>query len=182
MDHLACSVESFIDEVPQSLEDAKSRPDYRYWKEAIDNEINTLERNQTWTLVKREKNIKLIDGKWVFKIKRDGNGEPIKFIARLVARGFMQIEGFDYEETYAPVARLTTIRILLAIINYRNLQVHQMDVKSAFLHGSIDENIYMKQPEGLEGNNDLVCKLNKSLYGLKEAPFCWNKTFDEFIK
>lgn len=91
----------------------------------------------------------------------------------------MQRRGFDYEETWAPVARLSTVRTLIAVINYKNLAVQQMDVKSAFLHGTINENIYMKKPEGLNCGNK-VCKLNKALYGLKQAPYCWNKKFNQF--
>lgn len=94
----------------------------------------------------------------------------------------MQREGFDYQETYSPVARLTTIRTLLAVINNRNLITRQMDVKSAFLHGTIDENIYMKIPEGFKRNDNQVCKLHKALYGLRQAPISWNKKFNEFAE
>lgn len=181
VDHSAMSIETFIDDVPTSLEAAKLRPDYKYWKQAVDEEMAALEENNTWSLVERNEEMRLIDSKWVFSLKRDEHGEVNRYKVRLVARGFMQRQGFDYEETYAPVARLTTIRTLLSVINQKDLVVRQMDVKSAFLHGTITENLYMKKPEGLKGNNNLVCKLNKALYGLKQASYCWNKKFNEFM-
>lgn len=182
MTHLAMCAESFINDVPTNLEKAKTRADYVHWKNAIDNEISALERNHTWTLVKRPENAYIIDSKWIFKLKRDHNNQVDKYKARLVARGFKQRNGLDFEETYAPVARLTTIRSLLAVINYKNLRTQQMDVKSAFLHGILEEVIYMEKPEGVPGNNDNVCKLHKALYGLKQAPYCWNKRFNEFME
>lgn len=178
-DHLAMSVESFVNDVPQSFEEAKSRDDFHLWEQAISEEIKALKSNNTWTLVNRPENTPLIDSKWVFRLKKDNEGKVQKYKARLVARGFMQRRGFDYEETWAPVARLSTVRTLIAVINYKNLAVQQMDVKSAFLHGTINENIYMKKPEGLNCGNK-VCKLNKALYGLKQAPYCWNKKFNQF--
>lgn len=181
-EHLALSALSYADEVPESLEIAKTRSDYKYWKEAVDEEIKSLTKNNTWTIVERPKDSRLIDSKWVFRLKRDQDGQIKKYKARLVARGFMQKEGFDYEETYAPVARLTTLRTLLAIINHENLEVQQMDVKSAFLHGTIEEDIYMKIPEGFVVKDGLVCKLNKALYGLKQAPYRWNYRFNEFAE
>jgi len=106
-----------------------------------------------------------------------------KFKARLVIQGFRQKEGIDYFDTYAPVARISTIRLLLALAAIHNLVIHQMDVKTAFLNGELDEEIYMKQPEGfvMLGNEDKVCKLIKSLYGLKQAPKKWHQKFDEVV-
>lgn len=182
MVHLTLSAESFVNEVPKSLEVAKTRPDYKYWKSAIDKEIKALKRNNTWTPMEKPKNVKIIDSKWVFRLKRYPNGQIKEYKARLVAKDFMQRQGFDYEETYSPVARLITIRTLLAVINHKNLIAQQMDVKSVFLHGTIKEDIYMRKPEGFEGNDGLVYKLNKALYGLKQAPLSWNNRFNEFAK
>lgn len=182
MVHIALSAESFIDDVPENLENAKNRSDYRYWKAAVEEELKTLKKNNTWTLVRKPENVKVIDNKWVFRLKRHPDGQIKGYKARLVAKGFMQRKGFNYEETYAPVARLTTIRTLVAVINYKNLKTLQMDVKSAFLHGSIDEEIYMRKPEGFEENDSCICKLNKALYGLKQAPLNWNNRFNEFAE
>lgn len=181
LEHMALNISLITKEVPTSLEDAKSRPDYNLWNEAVLEEISALNKNRTWTLVDKPQNVKIINCKWVFRIKKDSTGNVFKYKARLVAKGFMQKEGFDYSETYAPVARLTTVRTLLAVANYKNLIVQQMDVKSAFLHGEIEEDVYMSIPEGFE-NTDKVCKLNKALYGLKQSPYCWNKKFDGFIQ
>lgn len=117
--------------------------DYRFWKEAISEEMAALQKNNTWTLVKKPENVTLIDSKWVFRLKKDEKGNICKHKARLVARGFLQQKGLDYEETWAPVARLSTVRTFIAVINNKNLMAQQMDVKSAFLHGAITEDIYI---------------------------------------
>lgn len=181
IEHMALNASAFVENVPESLEKAKSMPDYKNWKNAVKEEINALNLNKTWTLVEKPKDARVIDCKWVFRTKRNDLGEIVKYKARLVAKGFMQREGFDFEETYAPVARLVTVRTLLAVANFKNLEIQQMDVKSAFLHGKINEDIYMNIPEGFV-NDGRVCKLNKALYGLKQAPYCWNKRFDEFVR
>jgi len=127
---------------------------------------------------------KPISNKWVFRRKYNNTDGSIQtFKARLVAKGFKQKRGIDYFDTYAPVARLTSIRVLFAIASIYNLHVHQMDVKTAFLNGDLDEEIYMEQPEGfvLLGNEKKVCKLVKSLYGLKQAPKQWHEKLDNFI-
>lgn len=131
--------------------------------------------------IKNSPHKNLINCKWVFRIKRNEQGNILKYKTRLVARGFLQQEGFDYNETYAPVARLTTLRTLLAVSNFKHYHIEQLDVKSAFLHGEIEEEIYMSIPEGFQNAGE-VCRLNKALYGLKQAPFCWNKKFDCFIR
>ena len=121
--------------------------------------------------------------KWVFRRKYHTDGSLQTFKARLVAKGFKQKEGIDYFDTYAPVARITSIRILFALASIYDLYVHQMDVKTAFLNGDLDEEVYMEQPEGfvLPGNEHKVCKLVKSLYGLKQAPKQWHEKFDQAI-
>lgn len=176
----AMSAVAYIDNVPTTLEDAKNRADYAQWKNAVDTELNMLYKNDTWTLTKRPEKAHVIDSKWVFK-RKENNGILI-YKARLVARGFKQRNGLDYEETYSPVAKLTTLRILLATINHKQLYARQMDVKSAFLHGFLKEEIYMAVPEGIDTASDQVCRLNKALYGLKQAPHCWNQRFNEFMK
>ncbi|GAB1869619.1 Gag-pol polyprotein [Camponotus japonicus] len=179
---MALSAESFLDEIPENLSEIENREDKDHWKKAVQDEIDSLLENGTWDLVELPPGKRVIDNRWIFKIKRDENGDIERYKARLVVKGCSQRKGFDYSETYAPVARLTTVRTLLSVINHEVLLASQMDVKNAFLHGHIEEEIYMKQPEGINNNSNLVCKLNKSLYGLKQAPRAWNARFDEFVR
>lgn len=178
--HYALSAEQFVDEDPVSMKDAMKRADWKEWKAAVDNEYNALIKNKTWTECDLPKNRHAISCKWVFKLKRNAHGEIDKYKARLVARGFTQKEGFDYEETYSPVVKLTTLRILLSVANHKGMFVHQMDVKSAFLNGELREEIYMHRPEGFKADGR-VLRLNKALYGLKQASRMWNESFNQFI-
>ena len=123
----------------------------------------------------------MVDNKWVFTIKPDELGNPARYKARVVARGFTQQYLIDYNETFAPVARIASFRLLLAFANQFNLLVHHMDVKTAFLNGKLKEEIYMKVPEGVKCNPNVVCKLNKSLYGLKQSARCWFETFEKVL-
>ena len=166
------------DITPKTYKEALASRDSSLWKEAIDDEIDSLLSNGTWVLVDPPPNSKPIGCKWIFRIK-DGN----LFKARLVAKGYRQKEGVDYFDTYAPVARITSIRLLFALAFIYNLCIHQMDVKTAFLNGDLNEEVYMEQPEGfvLPGNEHKVCKLTKSLYGLKQAPKQWHEKFDLVI-
>lgn len=159
----AMSAEAFIEDIPRDYEEVKRRSDKGKWNEAITEKIRALEENGTWTKLPPGK--KLIDNKWVFKIKRNEINDEEQFKARLVAKGFTQRKGSDYYETYAPVAHQTTVRILLAVINHRDLIARQFDVKNAFLHGYLKEVLYMRQPQGFERDPTLVCKLNKSQIG-----------------
>lgn len=168
------------DMTPNDYSEIKDSPDRTMWKKAISEEIDSHNKNNTWTIVDQPGGIKPIGCKWIFKIKQNENGDIIKYKARLVAKGFMQKHGIDYQETYAPVAKLTSIRIVLAVANQMNLNLHQMDVKTAFLNGYLQEDIYMTTPEGIDEHGK-VCKLNKSLYGLKQSPRCWNTRFNDFI-
>ena len=124
--------------------------------------------------------VKLIESKWIFKRKMKTDGSINKYKARLVIKGYRQREGLDYFDTYSPVTRINSIRMILAIAALRNLEVHQMDVKIAFLNGDLEEEIYMEQPEGfiVPGQEKKVCKLVKSLYGLKQALKQWHEKFD----
>ena len=126
---------------------------------------------------------KAITCKWVFKVKHDENDKIDRFKGRLVAKGFLQKYGIEFDETFSPVVRFTSIRALLAFAVSRNMFIHQMDVVSASLNGTLDEDIYMEQPEGyvVPGKENLVCHLKKSLYGLKQSPRCWNRSFKEFM-
>ena len=147
-------------------------------------ELESLHKNVTWELVKLPKDKKVIGCKWVYK-KKDGvpGVENARFKARLVAKGFSQKKGIDYDEVFSPVVKHTSIRVLLAMVALFDMELEQLDVKTAFLHGELEETIYMTQPEGhfVKGKEDYVCKLKKSLYGLKQSPRQWYKRFDKFM-
>lgn len=148
------------------------------WVKAMEEEMVSLRDNNTWELVDLPTNRKPIGCKWVYKIKRNEKGEPQRFKARLVAQGFMQKYGFDYDEIFAPVARQTTFRILLTVAARTGMKVVHYDAKTAFLHGELKEEIYMKQPPGFvaNGKEHQVCFLKRSLYGLKQSARIWNQS------
>lgn len=148
----------------------------------MNEEYESLIENKTWTLVERTPDLKVIDNRWVFKLKRNAKGEIDRYKARLVARGFSQEYGIDYEETFSPVARFTSIRCILAMAAVQNMALKQFDIKTAFLYGDLAENVYMQQPKGYDDGSERVCKLLKSLYGLKQASRCWNRKFTSFIQ
>ncbi|GJR37539.1 zinc finger, CCHC-type containing protein [Tanacetum coccineum] len=157
--------------------------DVAFWKEAINDEVDSIMGNNTWVLADLPSGCKPLGCKWIFKRKLKVDGTIEKFKARLVIQGFKQKSGIDYFDTYAPVARISTIRLLIAMASIHNLIIHQMDVKTAFLNGDLDEEVYMNQPQGfiMPGNENKVCKLIKSLYGLKQAPKQWHQKFDEVV-
>lgn len=124
---------------------------------------------------------KLVRCKWIYRTKKAADGVISKYKARLVAKGFQQVHGIDYDETFAPVAKMDSIRLALAIAAARKWEVHHMDVKNAFLHGDLEEEIYMEQPQGYVQDPSLVCRLKKSLYGLKQAPRAWYAKMDSYL-
>lgn len=171
-------------EEPTYYAEAKASEDWEKWDLASDDEMDSLIKNGTWVLVKRPKDRKVISCKWLYKLKPGMTEEdPKRHKARLVARGFTQKEGIDYHEVFAPVVKHVSIRTLLSLVVNLDLELEQMDVKPAFLHGNLEENLYMEQPEGYEEKSkpDHVCLLKKSLSGLKQSPRQWNKRFDEFM-
>ncbi|KAK4839943.1 hypothetical protein QYF36_026125 [Acer negundo] len=172
------------DDDPYTYKEAMEDVDSRHWQKAMQSEIESMFDNKVWSLVDLPKGIKPIGCKWVSKRKRGMDGKVETFKARLVAKGYTQKEGIDYEETFSHVAMLKSIRILLSIAASLDLEIWQMDVKTAFLNGSLDESIYMMQPEGFieKGQVDKVCKLQKSIYGLKQASRSWNIRFDQAVK
>jgi histone deacetylase 1/2 len=157
---------------PQSLEEALGDSN---WRSAMDVEYDALMKNKTWHLVPPCKGRNIIDCKWVWKIKRKADGTLDKYKASLVAKGYKQRFGIDYEDTFSPVMKMATIRIILSIAISRGWSLWQLDVQNAFLHGILEEEVYMKQPPGYEDKNNpnFVCKLDKVLYGLKQAPRAW---------
>jgi Reverse transcriptase (RNA-dependent DNA polymerase) len=146
------------------------------WDNAMQEEMKSLSENHTWDLVDLPKDRRAVKCKWVYCIKFGADGKPNRFKARLVAKGFTQILGLDYDETFSPVTRLDSIRILLALATLEDWEIHQIDVKMAFLNGDLDEEIYMQQPEGFitAGQSGKVCRLRKALYGLKQASRQWH--------
>ncbi|KAK1645758.1 hypothetical protein QYE76_063563 [Lolium multiflorum] len=150
------------------------------WSKAMEEEMGCIEENETWTLADLPPGHKPIGLKWVFKVKRDENGTVVKHKARLVARGFVQREGVDFEEVFAPVARLDSVRLLLAVAAQERWEVHHLDVKSAFLNGELKEEVYVLQPPGFakSGSEGKVLRLHKALYGLRQAPRAWNAKLD----
>nr|AAR01736.1 putative Gag and Pol polyprotein [Oryza sativa Japonica Group]ABF97792.1 retrotransposon protein, putative, Ty1-copia subclass [Oryza sativa Japonica Group] len=172
-----------VDDTPKSISEAYASPDADNWKEAVCSEMDSIIANWTWEVTEQPYGYKPVGCKWVFKKKLRPDGTIEKYKARLVAKGYTQKEGEDFFDTYSPVARLTTIRVLLSLAASHGLLVHQMDVKTAFLNGELDEEIYMDQPDGfvVEGQEGKVCKLLKSLYGLKQAPKQWHEKFDKTL-
>ena len=141
----------------------------------MDVEFDALIRNKTWHLVPPQKGKNVIDCKWVYKIKRRSDGKIDRYKARLVAKGFKQRYGIDYEDTFSPVVKAATIRLVLSLAMSKDWCLRQLDVQNAFLHGFLEEEVYMKQPPGYEDKTKPhhLCKLKKSLYGLKQAPRAW---------
>ena len=162
---------------PKTYREAMALNDREYWLEAMNEEIQSLNSHQTWELVDLPKNAKVLGTRWVLTIKKDAEGFLSRYKARLVAQGFAQIQGVNVWETYAPVANAPYVRFLLAFANSNGYEVDQIDVSTAFLYGSIEEEIYVRQPPGFEDpkNPEKVCKLKRSLYGLKQAPRVWHE-------
>ena len=151
---------------PTSYRQAVVHPE---WQFAMAEEIAALERTGTWDLVSLPPGVRPITCKWVYKVKTRSDGSLERHKARLVARGFQQEHGRDYDETFAPVAHMTTIRTLLAVASARHWYVPQLDVKNAFLNGELREEVYMQPPPGYSVPDGMVCRLRRSLYGLKQA-------------
>lgn len=168
---------------PQTLEEAQRSTHWKSWLKAMQEEYRSLEDNHTWTLVPLAIGRKRLKGKWVFKLKRGPNGEILRYKARWVVKGFLQKEGIDYNETFALVVKLMSYKALFAIAAALDLELHQMDVKTAFLYGLVEEDIYVEQPPGLSNQTDnRWCKLNKALYGLKQLPRVWYKTLTTYLE
>jgi hypothetical protein len=175
-----CEHYSFVSSIePYRVDDALRDSD---WVLAMQEELNNFTRNEVWHLVPRP-NQNVVGTKWVFRNKQDEHGVVARNKARLVAKGYSQVEGLDFGETYAPVARLESIRILLAYATYHGFKLYQMDVKSAFLNGPIKEEVYVEQPPSFEDSEypNRVYKLSKVLYGLKQAPRAWYECLRDFL-
>jgi hypothetical protein len=166
---LLCDI---IDAEPTYYEEAVEK---KVWKDAMIEEYQSIIKNDVWDVVPRPKEKSIVSSKWIYKTKHSTYGSIEKYKARFVARGFSQKEGIDYEETFAPVARYTSIRTTLAIATVMKWKIHQMDVKTTFLNGVVEKEVCVEQPQGFETHDRKthVCKLKKALYGLKQAPKAW---------
>ena len=169
---------------PTTFKEAMKSEYSSKWLDAMQDEIKSMSTNEVWDLVEIPDGAKKVGCKWVYKTKRDSKGNIERFKARLVAKGFTQREGIDYNETFSPVSSKDSFRIIMALVAHYDLELHQMDVRTAFLNGDLHENVYMAQPEGfvVEGKEHLGCRLKKSIYGLKQASRQWYLKFDEIIK
>ena len=158
-----------LDEEPTTFEEATQK---KQWKEAMIEEHQSIMKNDVWEIVPRPKKKSVVTSKWVYKIKHIANGSVGKYKARFVARGFSQKGGEDYDETFAHVTRYTSIRAIMSLAASMGWSLHQMDVKTTFLNGSIEEEVYIEQPQGFEvhSRDTHVCRLKKSSYGLKQDP------------
>ena len=172
-----------LENEPQIFNEAMSTPKAPMWKEAVNSEIESIMQNHTWELVDHPPGSKPLECKWIFKRKMKTDGSIDKYKARFVAKGYKQKECLDYFDTYSPVTRITSIRMLIAIAALHNLEIHQMEVKTTFPNGDLNEEIYMDQPEGFIslGHEKKVCRLVKSLYGLKQASKQWHEKFDKVM-
>lgn len=173
------------DEVePKNLKEALACDQKLQWQSAMRDELKSHSENGTWDLVDLPAGRKPVGCRWVFKLKRNAAGQVVKHKARLVAQGFLQKFGEDYDEVFAPVTTHPTFRLLLALASKRRMTLKHFDVKTAYLHGQLDEELYMVQPPGhvVKGKENKVCRLRRSIYGLKQSARCWNKRLDAVLK
>ncbi|KAE8996681.1 hypothetical protein PR003_g17832 [Phytophthora rubi] len=179
------------EEVTKTYAEATTRQDQDECQKAIASELESLVANKTWKLVPKPAHQGPIGCRWVFALKYDEKGQVVQYNARLVAKGYSQRHHIDYEETYSPVAYLNSVRAMLARCGAEGMEIEQCDVVTAFLYGKLEEEIYMELPEGLrellelaeaEGEDDGVCMLLQSVYGLKQASRVWNETIDKQLK
>ena len=166
--------------IPSSVRTALADPN---WRAAMEDEYGALMSNGTWELVSRPRHSNVVTGKWIFTHKLRADGSFDRYKARWVLRGFTQRPGVDYDETFSPVVKPATVRTVLSIAVSRDWPIQQLDVKNAFLHGTLTETVYCSQPTGFAdpAHPDLVCRLKKSLYGLKQAPRAWYSRFASFL-
>ena len=167
---------------PESFDEALQVEDSIKWEQAMDDEMRSLNKNDTWVLTELPAGKRALLNKWVFRIKTEPDDKR-GFKARLVVKGYSQRKGIDYAEIFSLFVKLNSIRILFSIVGSKNLHLEQMDVKTTFLHGDLDKEIYMHQPKGfvVTGNEHMVCKLTRSLYGLKQSPRQWYNKFESFM-
>ena len=164
--------------IPASVKEALKDEN---WIKAMNEEMKALEKNRTWEIVEKPRGKKPVGCRWIYTVKYKSDGTLDRYKARLVAKGYTQTYGIDYEETFAPVAKMNTVRILLSLAAHSGWELNQFDVKNAFLHGNLEEEVYMEIPPGFDPTHGInkVCRLKKALYGLKQSPRAW---FGRFTK
>ncbi|KAL4368326.1 hypothetical protein GQ457_05G026720 [Hibiscus cannabinus] len=168
---------------PQSFDQAMEVDHKKEWLKAMQEEMQSLHENRTYDLVELPKGRRALKNKWVYKLKTNESNKKSRHKARIVVKGCNQKEGIDFEEIFSLVVKMSSIRVVLGLAATLDLEVEKLDVKTSFLHGDLEEEIYMEQPRGfiVPGKENLVCRLRKSLYGLKQAPRQWYKKFDSFM-
>jgi transposase InsO family protein len=184
--HLKEPLKGFVNQIssvniPTNVKEALTKPE---WRAAMNIEMNALKKNSTWEITNLPEGKKVVGCKWVYTIKYNAQGKIERYKARLVAKGYTQTYGIDYQETFSPVAKLSSVRVLLSIAANLEWPLHQFDVKNAFLHGELEEEIYMEVPPGYQTLDTVgkVCKLKKALYGLKQSPRAWFGRFSQAMK
>lgn len=170
---------------PDQYRDAIASDDAPFWSAAVDREINSLIKNRTWPIFRLPPNHSVIRSRWTFKFKPGYGQQEDIYKARFVAKGFSQVPGLDFneDEIYSPVVKHDSLRIILSIAASLDLELHQLDIKTTFLYGDLEEELYVQQPEGFvkPGEENMVCRLHKPLYGLRQSPRSWNEKFDSFL-
>jgi len=153
------------------------------WVDAMVEEYDSIIKNSVWEVIPRPVGMSVVGSRWIYKVKQVADGSVEKYKARFVARGFSQIEGINYDETFAPVMRYSSIRSILALLTQMGWHIHQMDVKNSFLNGVIEEEVYIEQPEGFDifDSESHVCQLKRELYGMKQAPHAWYTRIDIYF-
>ena len=182
--YLAGAAEEDAKHSPQSVQEALQGEHMAEWRKAMDSEMASLRENGVYELVDKPNNKKVVKSKWVFRVKTNERGEIEKYKARVVAKGYSQVEGVDYDQTFSPTVRFESIRQMVALGASKGLEMHQMDVTTKFLYAPLDEEVYMQQPEGTvkPGDEGKVMRLLKCLYGLKQSPRQWNQLIDAVLK
>ena len=182
--YLATAADEEVKQSPESVQEALQGPHREKWQQAMNSEMESLRENGVYELVDRPKGKKVVKSKWVLRVKTNEKGEIEKYKARVVAKGYSQVEGVDYDQTFSPTVRFESIRQMVALGASKGMQMHQMDVTTAFLYAPLDEEVYMEQPEGtvLSGSEGKVMRLLKCLYGLKQSPRQWNILIDSVLK
>jgi hypothetical protein len=170
-----------IDSEPSIFDEAAK---HKVWKDVVIEEYESILKNDVWEVVPRPQGKSIVTSKWIYKIKHATDGSVEKFKAKFVARGFSQKEGIHYDEIFAPVASYTSIRIIISLASVFDWKLHQMDVKTTFLNGEVEQEVYIGQPEGfvIHEKESHVCKLKKALYGLKQALRAWYGRVDSFLQ
>lgn len=168
---------------PECYDEAMESDEKKKWLDVMQDEIKSLHDNHTFDLMKLPKGKKALENRWIFRVKQESTSTSPRYKARLVVKGFRQRKGVDFNEIFSPVVKMSSIRTVLSLAATLNLEVEKMDVKTAFLHGDLEEEIYVKQPDGflVKGKEDYVCRLRNSLYGLKQVPRQWYKKFESVM-